>query len=275
MSRRCLALSPAQFVAAQRRAAGAARALEHRPAPQREDKRPRPRQRGVKHGDDYRIFELALVALGAPRPEREHRFHPHRRWRFDLAWVLEGGRGIALEVDGGAFTGGRHTRGAGFREDLAKRRAATLLGWRVLHYLPEELATIAPGEVLALLHQEGIAPSPADRVATTLERRQMVSKNKGKGKAAKGRAEESAADVRPGPNKHRFPAPDHPLVPPTRHIEPAHLHSQHLRRRRMKCLRKMACSRAQRRRSRCGTLHPFRLDLRSFRLGRIGFRPGV
>lgn len=48
--------------------------------------------------------------------------------------------------------------------DEARQRAAGAT--RALHYLPEELGTIAPGEILALLRQEGVAPSAADRGAT-------------------------------------------------------------------------------------------------------------
>lgn len=66
-------------------------------------------------------LELGLV--------RELVFHPTRKWRFDLAWPREK---VAVEVDGAVFTGGRHTRGAGFEEDCAKLNEAALLGWSVL-----------------------------------------------------------------------------------------------------------------------------------------------
>ena len=39
-------------------------------------------------------------------PEREYRFHPIRRWRFDFAWPDQL---IAVEVDGNAW----HTKGGG------------------------------------------------------------------------------------------------------------------------------------------------------------------
>lgn len=59
-----------------------------------------------------------------------------RRWAFDFAWVEQK---VALEVEGGAFTGGRHTRGAGFVKDMSKYNTATLLGWRVLRVTPQQL----------------------------------------------------------------------------------------------------------------------------------------
>lgn len=74
-------------------------------------------------------FALQLRSLGVPEPEREYRFHPTRRWRFDFAWV---DRKVAAEVEGGVWVRGRHTRGAGYVADCAKYNSATLLGWRVL-----------------------------------------------------------------------------------------------------------------------------------------------
>jgi len=74
---------------------------------------------------------------GLPEPEFEFRFHPHRKWRFDCAWPH---KLVALEVEGGIWTQGRHTRGAGFLADMEKYNAAVLLGWRVLRTTPDKLA---------------------------------------------------------------------------------------------------------------------------------------
>ena len=71
--------------------------------------------------------------LKLPAPVREHRFAPPRRWRFDIAWpdLL-----IAVEVEGGVFVGGRHTRGAAFEADCEKYDEATVAGWRVIRVTP-------------------------------------------------------------------------------------------------------------------------------------------
>ena len=70
-----------------------------------------------------------IKGLKMPRPEREYRFHAKRRWRFDFAWPQYL---LAVEVEGGVYSGGRHTRGSGFEKDCEKYNAATKLGWRVL-----------------------------------------------------------------------------------------------------------------------------------------------
>ena len=59
---------------------------------------------------------------------KEFKFHPVRKWRFDYA-VPE--HKIALEVEGGVWTGGRHTSPKGFLGDIEKYNTATLMGWRV------------------------------------------------------------------------------------------------------------------------------------------------
>jgi len=69
--------------------------------------------------------------------EKEYRFHPTRRWRFDFA-IPE--HKIAIEIEGGIFVRGRHTRGAGYQKDCEKYREATILGWQLLRYTTNELA---------------------------------------------------------------------------------------------------------------------------------------
>lgn len=76
-------------------------------------------------------------ALGGPALEREHVFHPERRWRFDFALV---DRRVAFEVEGGQWTGGRHTRGLGFAADCEKYNAAAMAGWRVLRFTQSMVA---------------------------------------------------------------------------------------------------------------------------------------
>ena len=64
-----------------------------------------------------------------PPGEREFRFDPPRRWRFDFAWP---GAKVALEIEGGVWTHGRHNRGQGMEKDAEKYNQAACIGWLVL-----------------------------------------------------------------------------------------------------------------------------------------------
>ena len=84
-------------------------------------------------------LKLLLKALGQKHEcayATEFRFHPVRRWRFDGAFPE---RKIAVEIDGGAWTAGRHTRGKGFIADQEKINEAQLLGWSVYRFVPDDL----------------------------------------------------------------------------------------------------------------------------------------
>ena len=73
-------------------------------------------------------FETIWRLLGGPDLVREFRFHDTRKWRFDYAHLASK---VAIEIDGGVWTGGRHTRARGFLADAEKRNTAQALGWRV------------------------------------------------------------------------------------------------------------------------------------------------
>jgi hypothetical protein len=96
--------------------------------------------------------------------EREYIFHPTRKWRFDWAitsssvvripgfpWPTYNGEpdfNIAIEYEGGVFTGGGHTRGVIYSGNAEKYNEAALMGWTVLRFT-------AP-MVRAGLHEEQI-----------------------------------------------------------------------------------------------------------------------
>ena len=96
----------------------------------------------MKKPKDYATERAAVVQLfedaGLPLPVAEHRFHPTRLWRFDYAWPAQK---IALEVEGGIWTGGRHISPAGFIADLEKYNAAAVLGWRIIRLTPKSILT--------------------------------------------------------------------------------------------------------------------------------------
>jgi len=71
----------------------------------------------------------AIHAARLPEPVAEYRFHETRRWRFDFAWPA---LRVALECEGGTWSGGRHTRGDGFERDAEKYSEAAIQGWLVV-----------------------------------------------------------------------------------------------------------------------------------------------
>lgn len=75
-------------------------------------------------------FAIQIRACRLPEPRREFKFHPLRKFRFDFAWPE---KMLAVEVQGGHWSGGRHTRGAGFNADCEKGALALIAGYRVLH----------------------------------------------------------------------------------------------------------------------------------------------
>ena len=60
---------------------------------------------------------------------KEYKFHPLRKWRFDYA-IIE--LNVAIEIEGGIWSKGRHTRPTGFIKDMEKYNTATALGWKVI-----------------------------------------------------------------------------------------------------------------------------------------------
>ena len=78
-----------------------------------------------------------LCALhGIPLPVAEYRFSPPRRWRWDWAWP---DRRIALDVNGGVWMQGKHSRGAGQLRDFEKWSEGAAQGWRVIHVTPAQV----------------------------------------------------------------------------------------------------------------------------------------
>lgn len=77
-----------------------------------------------------RAFLRAFLRVCGPssfiHPRWEYRFHPARRWRFDFAWP---DARVYVELDGGTWIRGRHSRGGGTVGDCSKHNAATLDGW--------------------------------------------------------------------------------------------------------------------------------------------------
>ncbi|MBN6210646.1 hypothetical protein JYK21_29645 [Ralstonia pickettii] len=92
-------------------------------------------------------FALHLRAAGIEGFEREYRFATPRRWKFDFA---NPALMVALEVEGGTWTRGRHTSGKGYAADCEKYSTAAVMGWRVLRFTTDQVKN---GMALRMLRQ--------------------------------------------------------------------------------------------------------------------------
>lgn len=95
-------------------------------------------------------FELiARSIIDIPKPTREYRFHPTRQFRFDFAWPVQK---RAVEIEGGIWVMGGHTRGKHFISDCDKYNLAVLMGWKVLRFTGDHLKK-RTDEVIALVRE--------------------------------------------------------------------------------------------------------------------------
>lgn len=68
--------------------------------------------------------------------EQEFQFNSERKWRADFHLV---DTKILIEVEGGIWTNGRHTRGKGYIADMEKYNSAAVLGYSVYRYSTEQV----------------------------------------------------------------------------------------------------------------------------------------
>mgnify|MGYP000920256544 CR=1 FL=1 len=74
-------------------------------------------------------FEYLWQVRQGPELVREYRFHHLRKWRFD--YYHEPTK-TGIELEGGLYSGGRHTRAAGYQGDIEKYNDAAMRGITVL-----------------------------------------------------------------------------------------------------------------------------------------------
>ncbi len=86
------------------------------------------------------LFDGICRVLDVPPLEAEYQFDTDRRWRFDRC---DRNAKVAVELEGGVYTAGRHIRPAGFTADCEKYNRAAFLGWAVFR-LTHEMMTDDP-----------------------------------------------------------------------------------------------------------------------------------
>lgn len=90
-------------------------------------------------------FERYLRVYRLPDPKKEYRFDDKRRWRADYAWP---DLRVLVEIEGGTWQGGRHTRPQGYENDCEKYNAATAGGWRVFRFTSDMVYSGQAGEFM-------------------------------------------------------------------------------------------------------------------------------
>ena len=116
------------------------------------------KKKKVKLGSTNPLFDEFCKLHGLEPPEYEYPFNKKAgdmaflrpkdgkpyAWRFD--YLFEGL--VAIECQGGVWTRGRHSRGAGQINDMIKFNAAQCLGYLVLLFTPEQMES---GEFVPIL----------------------------------------------------------------------------------------------------------------------------
>ena len=103
--------------------------------PKRKAKRPASVKKERVVGEGEAILSQHLRTLKIEF-EQEFKFHPTRKWRADFHLK---DKKILVEVEGGIWSNGRHTRGKGYLGDLDKYNAATMMGYQVIRFSTEQV----------------------------------------------------------------------------------------------------------------------------------------
>lgn len=92
-----------------------------------------------------KIFLMFCESFGLTKPKQEYQFMRTRKFRFDFVWT---DHKLAVEIEGGIWIQGRHTRGHGYISDMEKYNLAVLHGWRVLRFTPKQLKEVSTYETI-------------------------------------------------------------------------------------------------------------------------------
>lgn len=84
----------------------------------------------ARQSDLEDAFEHWWSLLGDATPyKRQYKFHPTQNYAADFAFPDEM---LLVEIEGGIWIRGAHSRGSGVMKDIKRQNAATKLGWAML-----------------------------------------------------------------------------------------------------------------------------------------------
>jgi hypothetical protein len=112
---------------------------------------------GSKLEDDL-LWELMTNGFPTPYPQQElsPRITPKRKWSVDFVFHLQNFQKLHVEVQGGTWIRGRHSRGVGARSDAQKLNYASCIGHRTLYITSDMIRdkTALDWIYLALFHSK-------------------------------------------------------------------------------------------------------------------------
>lgn len=96
----------------------------------------RPKVKGEKVLNEFEAKLARELKTLKIKFEQEFYFHPDRQWRADFHLI---DKKILVEIEGGIWSGGRHTRGKGYLGDMEKYNAATMMGFQVIRFSTDQV----------------------------------------------------------------------------------------------------------------------------------------
>ncbi len=111
-------------------------------------------------GDAETELALQCEGIGLLKPEREYVYAPPRKFRADLAWPSHK---ILVECQGGVYSHQAHGSISGILKDNERLNIATLAGFRLLRFVPDQVES---GEALQLIEQLFLGPKGAAHAET-------------------------------------------------------------------------------------------------------------
>ena len=93
----------------------------------------------------FMYYLRALAPEWAEAAVEQYRIVPGRRYAWDVAFVEQR---VAIELQGGLWSAGAHSRPKGILRDYDKHNLATAHGWRCLYFAADHLED-DPADVIA------------------------------------------------------------------------------------------------------------------------------